>query len=345
MGETYSGAKFQSSYADVAHRASPLADFLSYLAFEGQSARFALELFLCLSLHQILYFVIPWGNFSIAVYWQPFISWFMACAITGVFDFAICVKPLRCLQGALRLSANGNFEAALQTLLALHPKSKKLVRLSAPRYYFTRAKIFLNSGNLESAEMALVEAGQSSERIDHICVLRSEIAALRGNIERALAEIQLAESLVGQTAELLLQQGRLLFHFSKDFQSAKRSFERALHVAQNSLPSFNRQEELLMHGYYATSLLWTGRAEEGLEALNKILSYLGPTPFLEQSMSDHLSALYLERAFYAATHKEPELAIEDIKRASFLGLSPLRQQRLVQISDELSWRHPKAVPV
>lgn len=311
-----------------------LTQFLSYLAFEGPGLRVGIEITLIVFLHGALLNIVPVEEVGA----RSLVSWFCACSLVALVDQLLLSRPVYVYRASRRLDVTGAYQEALSLLETIGPKSLARVRCPTYRYHLQRALILGHAERFFEAEeeiRAALEHGLP-EWQGHLT--RCEIAYTRGNIERAQAELEKAELVLGDRSDIRLYKAFILFFQGEDIREAKRAFQAVFELPFEAHSS-GETTWSLAEAFVAVCKLSTGYAEEGIEELSGIIARLRLTVVYGDQLRPLLALLLLERGLYFATHKEPERAIEDLESALPLCGYAYIQARSEEIKEELAWRH------
>lgn len=315
-----------------------LSAFLSRIVFEAPAARVGLELALCATFFIILYAAVPWRAFAEDIRWHPLLSWFSACLLTALVDQVLCSRPLQTLRRARKLALTGNYEGALETLTLVEPAGTAFLRCPTSVYCFHRAEILIQAGRTEEAREELTQA-RSAGMPDYLFHLsRCKLFRSEGRFDEATRELDEACINAPKNPLVVLERGLTLLEQRQDFRSARDEFDRVLEMPPVLHPSGESTHELAL-AFGSVARLRTGQAEEGLENLSRAIARIRSAAGFSLSLRPTLAWLYMERAFYFATHREPDAAVHDLRLAVSICRYPQIALRAADVGEELACRY------
>lgn len=316
-----------------------LGSALSTLAFKHHGARVGMELSFCVLSFSSLKHLAPWSELGVTQQWAPLYSWFAACLLTVALDNFLFGRAHLLYRGVMKLSAAGCYNEALSTLnrLAAIP-GNSLLRLPEDMYRIKRSELLSLLGEHEAARRELWMArgcGMSSLEY-HLAVSCSYLHEQR--LEDARAELGYAEDQLGALPEIELARGRLMLENRASLSEAKAAFRNAL--AKSALSGNTAATtDAATKGFFAVTQLWTGEAEQGIDGLNDAIAELKAATVFVDSIRPLVAALAMERAYYLATHQQPDAAIQDMNSALTLCSYPAIRKLAERVRDELQWRY------
>ncbi len=340
MGETPKPDEIGVPYrSEVAQRkTSTFSKTLSYLVFQAHGVRVGLELSLCVIVYALSTALIPWTLLGVPEKWSVIICWFGSCFGIIVFDQLVLCRAAFSLKRAYLLNLSGSHQEALDVLDEVGPHTEQRITLPQDLYHLQRAEIFASSNDFEKsfAELQLAEfAGADEFRIR---LSRSNTYLEQNDFLQAQAEIQALIDIHGETPVLKLEQALLHFREREDLWKSKALLKEVLEMP-DAAHFAGESSQQIARAYLNACRLFTGEAEEGLDGLNDCIDRLRSAILYVDSLRPIVSELLLERAFYQATHKEPQAAFLDHKVALSLCQKSSFLKRSEEIKEELAWRH------
>lgn len=311
------------------------ARFVSYLAFEGHGTRIGLEFSLCV----FLYFLFRTAFVGIAGTPDAaeVFAWFVACGIVAVIDQLVLCRPVHTYRMACQLDMKGKYQEAIEALSSIAVASGRFVHCPPALYHFRHSRILTNARQFEKAAAELERARTSGLKNEVYYIARSEIAGATGDFESARKELEQAEGLSAQPS-IKFQHALLLLRENKNYQAAKALLEEVA-AMENSLHPSGESTQVLALAFREVTRLWTGYAEEAIDGLSDSISTLRTSAIWHVGVRPLLALLYLERAYYYATHKEPNKALIDLAVGRQICSYPMLLTRIGEIEAELAWRH------
>ncbi len=324
--------ELESNEANMAFRS-----FLSYIVFQAEHIRIGLEITFCIFLYYTFRFAFPWDTLNMPSDWVPLGSWFIACGLLVVCDQVILCKPLRLLRKSRYLDIDGAYDHALSYLEKIGPAAQSLIPFPKKRYHLERVRILTHAERFQDAEEELSQAHGAGLTDAEFHLARSLIYKAKHEVDAALSELQAVQQLWTNNPIVVAEQGLIELYERKDYRAAKAAFKRVV-----AMPNVHYLEggsfAQIVTGYLHVTRLWTGEAEEALNDLSQIIAELRVVAQYNREYRPFLAALLLERAYYFATHREPNGALRDMRIARGLCAYPPIKRRLGEINDELSWR-------
>ncbi|OVE80119.1 hypothetical protein BVY02_01300 [bacterium J17] len=331
----------ETTKSDVQPR-SQLSEVISFLAFEGHSARVGLAILTCLVLFLLAQALVPWQAIEIPKQWQSLYSWFLACGLAVGIEQKFLAKSLYIYRNTYKMALSGEYENALSHLAQIAPDSAGLVRCPASLYHLRRAEILAQSGNFELAEYELEIAKPAGVKQEQYHLAKAGLYKAKGEVDAAKNELEKLEALIGFVPAISLEKTLLLLEEPRNVWEAKKELDKLLELPDG--PHFTGENtSTLANAYRNVTKLWTGHAEEGLDGLNDAIHRIKAAALYVDSLRPILASLCIERAYYLATHKEPDAAVEDLKTSSLLCNFPSQQKRREAVKEELEWRHNKTL--
>jgi len=319
-------------------RKAAFAHMLSYLVFQAEHARIGLEISACLVVYFLLQFIFPWGSMGVPSGWSSLACWFTACGLLVAFDQFVLCRPMNALKRARHCDIEGRYEQALALLETIGPRSSSFIRFPKVRYHLERAQILTHAAQFEDVESELTFAKDAGLEQSDYHLARCVYFKAKSDIEAALKELQDAQLILGDNPFLIAEEGLLTLEATKDYREAKKLFKKALDVP-NVVHLEGGILAMIISGYFEVTRLWTGQAEEAIEGLTYVINQLKSVSFYNREYRPYLAALVLERAYYYATHTEPDAAVLDVKAANELCAYPPIQRRTEDVKEELDWRY------
>ena len=315
-------------------RTSAFSHFLTYLAFEGPALRIGIEITLCVVFYIFAAALVPWKLLGVPAHWHALLSWFSACAAVAMIDQLLICRSLNRYRRARELDLLGQYDEALEVLEEISPRSNSLIRCPRPLYHLNRAQMLIHAEHYEAAERELELAERLGISLEQVLLTKSRMWRIRGEYGNARCELEAARQLLGERMRFEIEDAILQYEEGCDNWNARNCFQEILNREEEVYPNAG-QYMPVVQGYWAASLLRTGRAEEGLSCLSAALERLRTATFYRPNLKPILAALRLERAFYLATHGEPKIALQDLSSALETCSYPHLLRRAEQVKDEL----------
>jgi hypothetical protein len=340
MGEAPKPDELGVSYRSETNqiKTSTFSKTISYLVFQAHGVRVGLELSLCVIVYALTTALIPWQLLGVPEKWSVIICWFGSCFGIIVFDQLVLCRAAFNLKRAYLLNLNGEHQDALDALDEVGPQTERRITLPQDLYHLQRAEIFTSQKDYDKAyaELQLAEfAGADEYRIR---LVRSSTYSEQSDFVQAHAEIQALMDIHGETAVLKLEQALLHFRQREDLWMCKSLFKEILELPDAAHFAGESTRQIAL-AYYNACRLFTGEAEEGLIGISDSIDRFRSAILYVDSLRPVVSELLLERAYYQATHKEPQAAFLDHKVAMSLCKKSSFCQRSEEIKEELAWRH------
>ncbi len=329
-------------------KASLPSRILTYISFNSIATRIGLEISLCFLVFTFFQVCFPWAELGLNMIWVNLVSWFTACFSVVIFDVMFLSRPVNTYKRAYVYGLSGAHEKALKVLEMVSPFNKQLYKCPLKLYHLLRAEVFIQAGNYNSAEREIVFAEYAGASKEETSLLRCKMLKSMNHLDsftHAMSEITQAKDSIGETAILCLEEGLLLLEEHKDLWKAKKTLKR---VATDMKPERHfygeNTDEIAKAGLEATKL-WTGEAEEGLIGLTQAIDKLRSSSFYNETLRPVLSLLYLERAHYLATHKQPTAACFDLRMALTICSHSNLRKKAFMIQEELLNRYQMLMPI
>jgi len=315
---------------------------LSHLAFNSRALRVGCELSLCFLLFLAFKHWLPWSLLNVSAAWIPLCAWMAACVAISILDIKLFSHAITNFNLTKRYDVSGAYSKALDALDTIAPNSSALVKLAPESYHLLRSRILAHAEFTDRAQSEiLIAASEGADGIDYFRQ-RIEIQRIKGDFAAAFTELEIAKQRLNQISTLALEEALLCLEQRNDLRKAKQLFQTV--ISAPSQPLVGEQTTVTMAGaFYAATMLWTGHAEEGLEALDDAIARVKVDACYCEDLAPHLSWLLLERAYYLVTHKEPEQSLSDYSIASQLCQYPTLSKLRSMIKDEFEWRYKIAV--
>lgn len=344
MQEHSNSQGIATSLSEELQRRGLVSRTLSALAFGNFGVRLGLEITLSVLLYLVLKERLPWSGLKISLEYHPLLSWFAVCAITVVADRILFYRPVCALRDSYRFESQSLFSAALRALESISPYGAGLVACPAWLFHLRRAQIIGLGGNESHAWYELELARASGLDPQNFHLARSEILKQKSDLTEARAEVERGLQACANNAALALEHALLWIYERREWKEARKSLESVSDLPQVIHTSGDNTSHLA-RAFCQVTRLWTGEAEQGLEQLNSAISELSGAVRLVESIRPVLAQLVLERAYYYATHREPEQAATDVRLGLALCSLP-RQAHLARLTaEELQCRHQLCLDV
>jgi hypothetical protein len=337
---------------EIQYAVHPWNVFLSELTFEKHGIRFAFELVICLSFYTALQLGSTFFSSMVdgGAPLGSLLCWFIACISLAIFDHVIFLRPLLTLRNAQKSISLGKFEEGLKGLFQLSPEKSRgtkksffHVALKPREYHLYRARCALEMEQYQVAEKELLSARKASVGLSmtgedfELALFQVEILRRSNHQPQAKELLEILRPKFGSSPLFSFEEFFLNFETAKVSTTGKRSLEAIL--CQNPTDHWSGvTTHELARPYLSVLRLWSGHAEEALEELTyelRLLLHSVPTSELVRSL---LSRLFIERAYYYATHREKDAAEDDIRLATFLALTPECTRAADKVRDELKSR-------
>jgi hypothetical protein len=314
------------------------------LLFEHPGLRIGLEFMACLTVFAAFNLISPWSGLGLPHDYHRFASWSAACLLLAAADHFLIYRPLALYQQAMVHELKGEYEEALRLIEAIGPSSASVFRLPLRMYHLFRTRVFLHGGFYTKAQDELHSAAKSGISPSQVAALQTEMLSSQGLFKAADESLTLMQQFAGQSAAMVFEHAWILFQGPGEWRSKKDAFVSCLGLPDERHCS-GMSVAALARGYAAICQLWTGEAEAGLAQLERLL------PLFDMHCRHHgearpfLARLYLERAYYRATHREPEGAVSDLGKASGMCGYPQHRQRTHEVTEELHRRYRSTLAV
>ncbi len=310
-----------------------LRNFLSYLAFEGHSIRIGLLLSSCIFFFNLL--AILFSTLGLSSGGGQLLAWFLSCGAIAIIDQALFGSSGKILKETYKLEQNGNYKEAEELLKTISPDSSSSVPCPAYLYHSRMAEIAISGANYSLASSSIDKLENDQEFTTTKQLLTLKLLEAEKGPELAREHLESLDS----TDPLIKFEKALLLLKSK---APRPEITKALDAVM--------QEEEFLHpcGIYLHSLanayreanrLWTGHAEEAIEELGICILVLQRSATICPGVKEHLANLYVERAYYLATHAEPSKAQMDLSIAKAFSHFKYVAQRITECEEELLWRY------
>jgi len=255
-------------------------------------------------------------------------SWFAACLGVAAFDQLILTQPLKSFNDTFRLENSGNYAEALEVLNEL---DSPFIKCPSEIVERRKVNLLISSSELEAAQSALNSSKSAIKKVDRKSLEAKLIA--HSSIEQAIDSLDEATS-----ALLKLERAFLVRKSGAKPWMVKNAFEEVLELPIQTHSS-GESTHVLANAWLQATRLWTGHAEEAIRELGSWISRLQRASIHLPGLRGQLAALYAERAYYYATHREPFLASNDLSVARALTKQTSLQERFNEIDSELKLRH------
>ncbi|MCC6953266.1 MAG: hypothetical protein IT290_04040, partial [Deltaproteobacteria bacterium] len=315
-----------------------LNQFLSYLVFSSHSARFAVELICCLGIFAVLQEALPFVMTSAD--WTSLTAWFIACLSVSLVDHFMLIPPFAKFREACGEDAMGHHERAVELLDSIGPSSGHRVALPEERYQLTRAVFELHAGNAATAREALEKAREAGLSGLSYMIYRLRISRLTEGQKSVAEELRVARTLYPQSGTLAIEEALGLVETRTEFRKGMKIFGEAIALADETHP-FGVSTRSLARAFNEVCRLWSGYAEDAIEKLSDEISVLAALCATNELARPLLSQLFLERAYYFATHAEPENARKDLRVGEILCRHSFPKSLATKVRGELAWRYPE----
>jgi hypothetical protein len=322
---------------------SPFSEFLSYLVFEGNGLRLFLEAALCLCIFIVI--EVFFASIALDDKWRSLGAWMIACVMVAILDHLLLIPPLFAYRRAWASDATANLDGALKALDEIAPDTKSLIRYPRRLYHLRRGQFYLNAGQYSQAERELGLAAAYNLPFKHSLSARLSIMRLQGSFEKAEEELNEAKLTHGNSPEFALEEALTALDQRKDLRHARKLFDSVLEQKNVMLHS-----EIMTHDL-ARPLrelcrLWTGYAEEALSAFSAELQvFVSIYGMRNEEARPWAARMMLERAYYLATHREPELATRDLRVAQIFYRNGEARRHAQKVQEELEWRFKNGAQV
>jgi len=140
-----------------------------------------------------------------------------------------------------------------------------------------------------------------------------------------------------KSASLALEKAIFLIENRNDFWQARRELDKVCSM-QDELHLSGESTRILAEAFKSAAMLWTGAAEEGLEALERSLYYLLDRSRTCESLRPLLAVILLERSYYWATHGDKKASVCDLSEALANCAYPQLDAKANLIREEIRWR-------
>lgn len=328
---------------------SKLSSLLSHLVFKEHGIRLGLEVTSVITLYTILYIAVPWSALGVSVSSQGLVAWFTSCIAVTILDRLVVSRPFHIYLESCRLDFVGAYDLALKKIRSIAPHSGRLIPCPEDTYRLLRTKIFLHAGENDRAAAELELARKAGIPDEQYYCLKVCLASAR-TVEHTAeytAELTTGDVIneirekVGDTPWLTLEHGLIELQ-QRNMPAAKLAFRKAAN-ARATMHYSGETTARLANAFLQVARLWTGDAEEGLDELDVAIARYRALAFHVETLRPYVATLVLERALYLATHREPLLAIADVRNALAFCAHPQHLNLATLIKEELEWRYPEIV--
>ena len=313
---------------------SRTSHFCSNFAYKTSSYRIIIQ---CATL-AILFGVITLAGTAVDCSDSTMVAAYVIGSLIFVlFDYCFFSRTAFLYRKAYILDLGGEYLSALALLEKIGPKSKRFIKTPIFAYHQLKALILAHSGQFHHAEAEAFNAEEAGLPFYELIQIRTNIYKSLGDFNKAQNEISNALTSSDTIVPLRIDQALLLIQ-ARDYRLAKRTIQDIQHNVVTSIFAKDNSK-LILSSLLGICDLWTGHAEEGIEALQFDLDELYLYSVGKEAVRPLASWCFLERAYYYATHREPALALIDTSVAQKLCLYPEHRQKIAEIKDELKSRH------
>ena len=326
------------TYQAAAETLPAVDRLLSYLVFSSHAARFAVELLVCLALFGALDAALP--LVAARNDWTGLTAWFFACLSVSLFDHFQLIPPFAKYREACGEDALGHHASALEKLDSIGPDSGGRITIPPMRYYLLRSAFALHAGDAFDARESLERAREHGLSGLSYMVHRLRIARFTEGTAGIAPELRIARELYPKSATLLIEEALGVVEGRTEFRRGAKLFGEAVALEDEEHP-IGVSTRSIARAFQQVCRLWSGYAEEAIELLSDELGVLAATCNSNELARPLLSQLFLERAYYHATHAEPELARKDLRVGEILCRHSFPKLLASKVRAELAWRFPE----
>jgi hypothetical protein len=317
-------------------------DRLRYLAFDAHMTRVLIEI----AAGSLLAFIIMLTLTSTALVegqtGSALISALIGFVTVGYIDYLVFGSSHRIIRRVRTLQYQGKYVEAVAALQEIAPDKEGLT-LSKVQYANLRSQILAESGYYRQA----VKSWNSIKGLvdeTRFVLTQFRLACISGQTLDADRKYSELKACSNPGCGIKLEQVLMRFN-RRTCSQTDRDYLQQVITKRIHHDLYGYSVSLLADAYFQVTRLWSGYAEEALKELSWRIDDLSLSVYSKPHLRTSLAELLLERAFYQATHREPESAIADAKIALELCRTRKVNSLLKEVNEELEWRFDMSVPV
>lgn len=308
---------------------NPIKKFLGFTSFKAPIAGIFFKISFITILYSVLIPVLKAAGMS------DFLQlsfWFLICGGIAYFDYKFLGASQRAFAETYRLQQKSQFSEAI-SLLKSTSSPKELAPCPNDIFFPRLIELQIAKGDIEESVRTLDKLKDYPELSLQKEIYTLKISEANHGAKEALSEV----SNLIEEPEYKYEKALLLLKAKDDYPQLKKVLKEILKEPNNYHASSNLHD--LSNALLEVSNLWTGRAEKGLENLSLYINIFQKNSILNPALKEFLGLLYIERAYYLATHKEPHKALSDISLAKLISSHSYIKERIEECEEELLWRH------